>query len=169
MNIKTTLLLIAAALLLAVISCTTVTSMWVTATPQPTSTPLPTPTPRPTNMPLPTDTPTPTIEPEKLNEGINFYTVTKHEITCELTVTEEQQHREILFSEDKVSIQNRTTGLYSDYDLIEPHRYLRYNKANKPIAVEFSSEGFKLEVYHFNADPITEKPCGYFTFTLTEE
>ena len=104
-----------------------------------------------------------------LNQGINFYTVTKHEITCGLTVTEEQQHREISFGEDRVSIQNRTTGLYSDYDLIGPHRYLRYNKANKPIVVEFSSQGFKLEVYYFNADPMLDEPCGYFIFTLTEE
>jgi len=148
-------LLIIAILLLAAIACTTVMG------------PVPTDTPAPTNTPLPT--PTEEITPEKLATGVHYYHVSMTESDCDLSLSSNQQYREIYFSDNQAQIKSTDSEMYYYYDQIEPHRYMRINDANKPIVAEFNLTGFFLQIYLEGADPLTEAPCGFFTFTLIEE
>lgn len=104
--------------------------------------------------------------PELANEGTHQYRVVATEQGCPLSVSAEYQDRTIEFDGTQVSISNYGYEGVETYDLVSPHRYLRYNTVDNPIVVTFNMQGYTLEVFTAGDDINAVQPCGYFTFTL---
>ena len=168
MKLHLRLVLTLTVLVLAMLACEAV--MGGDPMPEPTITPIPTntPPPVPTSTPQPTATPT-TLTPQGVTSGRNFYAVTVTEQGCSLSLSAEEQYREIAYEGNSLSIKNNNSEGWETYEQVAPYRYRRINDADRPIVVEISLNGYVLEVYNVGDDSEAVAPCGYFTFTLAGE
>jgi hypothetical protein len=113
---------------------------------------------------------TPTISPfsaEGANSGIHQYMMTPHENGCEASddssspTTREKEH---IFTSDFSMV---TYG-GREYFQVGEHRYQSINESEKPLILEYSEEGFVLNVYNEGDDPNFNEPCLYFNFVFQE-
>lgn len=128
----------------------------------------PTATLFPTDTPPPTFTPLPELTPENANNGEHRYAVTKTEGTCTLTISAPEQTRTITFTGETVVVSHSDGEGSETYDSIGNHRYMRINNADRPVVVEFTFDGFYLQIYESGDDVNIDSPCGYFTFTIID-
>lgn len=131
--------------------------------------PLVTPQPAATQLPDNTPEPSPTVmTPEMRLSGSHPYTATEAELTCELSLSAEEQVRLLEFEGDQLRIGNKNSEGFETYDQVGPQRFLRYNTSDRPIVVVISMEGYVPEIYDVGADLDQDSPCGYFTFSLAD-
>lgn len=113
--------------------------------------------------------PSPTVMTAEMRlSGSHAYTVTETEVTCELSLSAEEQVRLLEFDGDQLRVWNNNSDGFETYDKVGPQRYLRYNTSDRPIEVEISMEGYMLKVYDVGADVDQDSPCGFFTFSLAD-
>jgi hypothetical protein len=129
----------------------------------------------PTDIP-PTKTPVAVVEEspttsafsfEEANAGAHHYWMTPFENGCEASEdsnTPKERDKEHTFAADFSSV----TYSGREYVQVGDHRYQSINENDKPLILEYSEDGFVLNVYNEGDNPNINEPCLYFDFALQE-